>query len=131
MMKVHSFKKVTMQPTPRQIALLSNYYRPKLFDDAFSLLSEGDNTIQYQDQCYNPVVIQFPGGKKNTPCLHAFVDEWSQANKTPPLKPDNIHIVQLNNYQSTDKYQNPGEYFLKQDGINYLTGGKNYNATTF
>lgn len=116
--------------SPKLSILLSHYYRNRpLNRDEFTIGRDKNPPVQYRGQDYSPVVIHFPGSDKkkknlNATWLNHFIDEWDSRNL--PVYPihDTIHLIQLNNYALSDKYTNPGEYFLKKAGLPYTVAGK-------
>lgn len=106
---------------PRLSFFISKHYRPKLEKSAFVF---NDSTIRYREQEYNPVVIHFPGGKKNKTWLNELTESLDRSSTIPQKTPENIHIIQINNYLNEDKEINPGEYFLKKAGIHYYCDKK-------
>jgi hypothetical protein len=113
------------KPTPKLSCYLSSHFRPHVDKNKFQLFYEKEDVIQYKSQWCKPVVIHFPGGKKNEYWRNYFIDKMDQQNLKKLQNTKNLHIVQINNHNSQNKYSNPGEYFLRKSELSFTILGKN------
>ena len=105
-------------PSPKLSFLLARYYRPEETQHRF--ISPGNPN--------SPVVIHFPGSQKNSLLLHAMIETMDNLPSCRIEQPADIHIIQLNNYATSDKTTNPGEYFLTKAELRYTALGKNRSS---
>ncbi|GGI77265.1 hypothetical protein [Legionella impletisoli] len=112
------------------VFIISKYFKKILSEDSFQAFSL-DNSILYKGESYHPTVIHFPGGKRNRFWLDYFLNQLNKKDSFSLTKPDNVHILQLNNYVSSDMEINPAEYFLKKAGLDYCSLGKAISPSTW
>jgi len=100
------------------------FYARKLFNPPPKLTIKNNSDISLHGVGnYKPVIIHFPG--KYFSWIRKNID-LVDSNYRFNIKPNSsIHILQINNYSNTDKYENPGEYFLNKNQVPYSTLGKN------
>lgn len=118
-------------PPPKCSFLIDNIYRPKLDKNDFQVSFKQDKFIQYRNRKYAPVVIHFPGSHNNRLHIDHFLEKMDDASALDLSCPDNLHIIQINNYSLLDKYKNCAEYFLTKAGLPYTSLGKNINSETW
>lgn len=121
-----------LTPSAKLSFFLSNFYKPHLEQNDFQTVFEKNSYIRYRNNCFNPIVIHFPGSgslerkqNQNRAWLNCFIDNADKSFPSIQKSANNIHVCQINNYMSDDKYTNPGEYFLNKANVPYSSSGKN------